>query len=56
MALVYLGKLLDDGLHLFVLLLHTLEELMLSTCAYKVVVTIGYLVVGVAIDIVHQEA
>ena len=42
--------------HLFILLLHALEELILCTSTDEIVLWIGSLVVLVSVDVVHQEA
>ena len=41
--------------HIFVLLLHALEELVLCMSAYQIVFRISDLVIFVSIDVVHQE-
>ena len=49
-------KLFDSLQHLWVLLFHAAQQLVLGPCADEVVVWIGDLVVFVPVDVVHKEA
>ena len=54
--MILLCSLAYNLLHAVVLLFHAGEKLVLGVCANEVVTIVAYLVVVVAIDVVHEEA
>ena len=54
--MILLCSLAYNLLHAVVLLFHAGEKLVLSMCAYEVVAIVAYLIIVVAVDVVHQEA
>ena len=56
LARVLLRYALNNAAHLVELLFDTAKQLVLCTSSLKVVLLVLYLIVVIAIDVVHQEA